>query len=215
MPTTLEGDTSRRLKRGLALLALLASSLAGLASGLVVALFAFNTVNPMTLMFATSFEVLNGSGEDVRIWVAGTGESGQLGLLPLYASTMPAIPAFRNGGFRLTPGDTVRIKYDWDDYNFTMIIVRNQADQLFVHLVDTEDPQPGCCWRHRKERYQIPPLSQLRAASIEERHVIDQGYTPWMVLGPAFVLPLVPLYFYRLQKRFGPYPQDGGAERAA
>jgi hypothetical protein len=170
-------------------------------------LFALNTINPFNSFFVTDFQVRNDSGGPVRIWVAGTDGRG-LRPLPLYLSGGLAIPAFRSGSFPLEAGNATTITYDWDDINFTLILVRAPSGEYLVLPVDTDTPRNGCCFRNEHDLYVIPPLRELRQASAEEREAIlaeEWGSIRlWAMLAICFVLPIVPVYLWRVRRRLRP-----------
>lgn len=92
---------TRVVQRNFALAAFLLSLVLAVPACLLVALVLLNSVNPMQTMFISSFRVRNESREPVRFWVAGRHESGALDLLPLFATSFPAFPSLRTGGFSL------------------------------------------------------------------------------------------------------------------
>jgi hypothetical protein len=188
------------LKKHIVGIAFLLSVILTIPATLLDLLFLFNGVNPMTLMFVTSFQLRNESSEELRVWVAGTDERGELALLPLLASRIPALPALRSD-FRLAPGATRTVTYDWDDTNFTLILVETPSGELRAVPVDAEDRQEGCCWRHFQQLYGVPPSHELRSATAEERELVRGGGSDWLWLAPCLIMPWASLYLYRVRRR--------------
>ena len=189
------------LKQRIATFAFRVSLVLAVPAVLLDGLFLLNSFNPLTLAFLTSFQLRNDSSENLRVWFAGTGETGRLGLLPLYASSKPALPALRSGGFRLAPGATRTITYDWDDRNFDLILVEGPDAELRALPVDADHPKQGCCWQHRRELYAIPVLRELRVATAEEREVAGRYRSAWLFMAPWLVIPFASAYLYRVQRR--------------
>jgi hypothetical protein len=194
---------TRVTQKNFAIAALVVSLLIAVPASLVVALILVNSVNPLQTIFISSFDVRNESREPLRFWVAGTHESGRVHLLPLFATSFPALPSFRNGGFNLQDRETTRITYDWDDHNFSSILVQRGNRDLFAVDVDIDTRRAGCCYRNHRESYVLPAVSAMRAATPAERAAL--GGTPSIEfrLVAVWVLPFLPLYFYRLQRRLG------------
>ena len=195
------------VRRNFAIAATFLSLIPAVPAAFVAALILMNSLNPMQTMFISSFSVRNDSGEPLRFWTAGVHESGQTHLLPLFATSWPALPSLRAGGFFLAARQTTRVTYDWDDYNFTAIIVRSAGGDLLAFDVDAEARQADCCYRPRKEEYVLPPLGTLRAATPAERTAREEGNFVGLRLGAIFVLPFVPVGFFWLQRRLRSEPR--------
>jgi hypothetical protein len=196
------GDTDfiveRVVRRNFVLVALVFSVVPAVLATLTLLLIALNSINPMQLMFSTSFELRNGSGEHVRAWPLGRHESGQLSHLPLLLAEVPALPALGTGGFAIAPGGSRRVRYDWDDYNFTTIIVRRSNGDL--RAIDIP-AQSDCCYRHAHDEYVIPPLERLRRATDLERSEARTDYATALKFVAVLLLPCVPAILYRVQRR--------------
>ncbi len=92
---------------------------------LCAAIFLLN-LNPFVLMFQTQFQVVNSSNETIRFTPLGIVQgSGNLRPLPRYSWSVPAVPSVQLGAFRLAPGESRTIVYDWDDIIFTRILVED------------------------------------------------------------------------------------------
>lgn len=128
--------------------------------------------------------------------------SRRLRLLPLYGAPLPAMPALRAGGFFIEPGSSIRINYDWDDVNFTLILVRRENGAVVAVWVDTDYPEQGCCYRPRRELYVVPPLSDVPPASPAEAELLRWIDPMWRRVALASLLAVVPICLYRVQRRF-------------
>jgi hypothetical protein len=196
--------------RNFAIAATFLSLVPAVPAAFVAALILLNSLNPMQTVFISSFSVRNESGEPLRFWVAGTHESGRIDLLPLFATSWPALPSWRAAGFYLVDKQTTRVIYDWDDHNFTAILVGGAAGDVLAFDVDAEARGSDCCHRHRQEEYVRPPLGALRAATSAERAAREEGTSHGLRLGATYVLPFLPVALFWLQRRLRsePRPQN-------
>lgn len=186
--------------------AFITSILLAIPALLLDLLFAINAINPFTSLFVSDFRVRNDSAEPVEIWVAGS--SGKhLRLLPLYASGIPGLPEPQPDGLRLEPGNAITLTYDWDDINFTLILVKAPNGEYLALPVDTDTSHTECCFRNEHDLYVIPTLTELRHASAEEQEAILQHESKqgWILLrallATCVVLPFVPVYLWHLRRR--------------
>lgn len=63
-------------------------------------------------------------------------------------------------------GETLKYTYDWDDFNFRHLLVRNTSGEVFI--VDTD--KKGTlhqCYRPQRDWCEIPPLHTLPKAPAE------------------------------------------------
>jgi hypothetical protein len=151
---------------------------------LLGALLLFNCVNPMTLAFVTQFDVVNQSGEAIRVTPVGRTESGRVAVLPQYALRLPALAAVRDTDLAIAAGGRRTIRYDWDDIQFTEIRVRGGDGTERVLLTDPGPTTRGY-YANRQPQYVIPPLKTLptattsfdasRASRVVWLHVIGIG----------------------------------------
>jgi hypothetical protein len=120
-----------------------------------------NCINPMQLAFLTSFKVENQSGQDIWVTPIGTiGAEGRKSRLPIFITVIPAFHAIKTGRFHLKDGETLKIKYDWDDINFSEIAVEAKGGQFYQSIVD---PKPTENRYHppRSRHFIIPELETL------------------------------------------------------
>lgn len=178
--------------------------------GCVPALFLMNTVNPMTMTFVTDIHVTNGSGVPIIVTPVGTiGPDGRRTALPIYSSRLPAIPASRSGGFAVSPGQTLDLLYDWDDVNFSEIVVvlgDGSARQLVV------DPRPtvGQYRPPTTNRFTIGDPSRLPPVPPDVAAAAARAQRPqwhWFAILPLF-LPW--LTFYLLLRGYRRRQTAGG-----
>jgi hypothetical protein len=164
-------------------------------------LLGVNSLNPMQTIFVTQFVVQNTSGEPLRFWVAGTHESGNLHLLPLFATAFPALPSFRTGGFNLADERSARIVYDWDDIDFNVVVVQRGSGELRAVDVDTDKRGGDCCRPPAAHAYVIPRVDSLRVASPAEVAVLTADASYGLRLALVLVCPLVPVGLFWWSRR--------------
>ena len=104
---------------------------------LILLLFVLNAFNPMQWVFLFSFEVKDNSNQTIWITPIGSiGFEGKKSRLPVFLNEVPAIPAIVYGGYRLDPGDSKTIVYDWDDINFSDIVVKDKSGEYRSLIVN-------------------------------------------------------------------------------
>jgi hypothetical protein len=183
---------------------LLVAALASSPLLLLSLLAGVNLFNPMVLGFQYEFEVVNKSEEAIEITPIGTiGREGIKAILPQYSSRLPAWPALRRGAFALDPGSSVKVLYDWDDINFSEILVRTSSG---VHRQLVVDPNPTESQYHSPAagRYVVASLSELPEAAqtvIDAAAVCPFDYWGWSLLfsGAVPVLLLVAWRMVRIE----------------
>jgi hypothetical protein len=171
-------------------------------------LAALNTVNPMVLAFQYRFEVLNHAGED--IWVTPLGAVGPLGhryVLPQYFSQLPAIPAWRQGEFKVAPDQSLTIIYDWDDISFSELLIRDRHGKFREFVIDRQ-PTKDQYRPPAANKFVIPPLNQLPespAQLVAAIHGHAFNFRAW-VFSLSGVLPVILFVFWLRVRREGPNP---------
>ena len=162
-----------------------------------------NSVNPMQLVFITSFTVQNASGQPIDITPVGTrGSEGKKSLLPIFTTASPAFPAIKTRHFHIENGDSIAIRYDWDDVNFSEIVVRTSENHYHQLVVD---PTPTDNQYHppTSDHFVIPPISQLQPidspvlAAVQTSSKTHRLRMTWLGL----LSPLLLLCFLRLYRR--------------
>lgn len=142
-------------------------------------LFLLNTLNPMQLVFVTTFEVENRTQEPIWVTPVGTYHPGERNVLPQFACPIPAIPAFRWRDLHIGAGETRRIHYDWDDINFSELVVRDGKGVLRTLVVDANPPANSYAPNQEKS-YLVGDLSDLPLAAPDVMAAIGpRGPSPW------------------------------------
>jgi hypothetical protein len=101
-----------------------------------------------------------------RIHLEQRGGSSCCGLLlPLFATAFPALPSLRTGGFRLVDERSARIVHDWDDINFSVVVVQRASGEFRAVDIDTEKRGRDWCRPPAAYAYVIPSVDSLRVAS--------------------------------------------------
>ncbi len=190
-------STKRRLVKVFAWLSLVLAA----PASLLVVLIGVNSVNPLQTIFVGEFGVQNKSGEPLRFWVAGKHESGNLHLLPLFATAFPALPSLRTGGFKLADGRSARIVYDWDDIDFSVIVVERGSGEFRAVDVDTEKRGRDCCRPPSGHAYAIPSVDTLRVASPAEVAVLTEDASFGLRLALVLTCPLIPVGLFWWSRR--------------
>jgi hypothetical protein len=153
-----------------------------------------STVNPMLLLFITNFKVENQSGQDIWFTPIGTrGAEAQKGLMPIYLTAIPALPAVRIGNYYLKDGDTKKIKYDWDDVNFSEILIKAKNGQFYELIVDLE-PTDNQYHPPKSKHFVIPELNTLCVARPNIIEVYDRKNRGWLRCLPLFGSAVFVLY---------------------
>jgi len=113
---------------------------AGLSALLLVAIFA-------PLAFMVEFSIENKTSETLMVTPIGAvGKEGQRQLLPVSMASSINFPVKQASRFRLAAGQTMVIPYDWDDINFSEIVVENEqgeARQLVTDPTPTQNQYHG------------------------------------------------------------------------
>ena len=124
---------------------------------------ALNAFNPMQVGFLTTFVVQNDSGQQIDVWPLGAPGPFEPRVLPLFITRFPALPDPSSGRFRIPPGGTATIRYDWDDTNFTELLIRS-ADGRYKRMPVDTDREPGCCSPPGSDVYVVPRMEVLMNA---------------------------------------------------
>jgi hypothetical protein len=115
-------------------------------------------------VFVVSFTVENRTGQVISITPVGTvGKEGVKWPLPVKLFAFP-LAALRQGGFRLADGESMTIRYDMDDINFSEIVIADEHGRQFQLITDpdpTADQYHGPVQRH----YMISELAILEPVS--------------------------------------------------
>ncbi len=147
--------------------------------------------------FVTGFTVENRTAEKIEITPVGTiGTAGFKRPLPVKLSAFVALDAFRIGGYPLSPRESVTIHYDWDDINFSEIVIEDSRGRLRQEVTD---PHPTDHQYHQpsQKHYVIEDLSELPEVTPDVRMAVQETkrlslggivfnlllVVPWLVYG--------------------------------
>jgi len=168
----------------------------------LIAIILLDTVNPMRWVFMTSFKVENQSGQDVWVTPIGTqGSAGSKARLPIYITAVPAFPSFKTSGFHLKNGQTIKIRYDWDDINFSEIEVKTNAD-MFYQLVIDPDPLEVRYHPPKTNHFVIPVLEMLEPINPEVLEATIKPDKGWILPSLTVGSILYVILFFRLLKEY-------------
>jgi hypothetical protein len=164
-------------------------------------LLAVHAVNPMLWIFLFDLVVENRTDRVLFVTPVGSiGPEGQRFTLPLYhATTRPfpiAVPVMKQGNFKLNPGESIELTYDWDDINFSEIVVRDDAGETRMLVVD---PKPTENRYHSPYRsvFVIDSFEALKDSPAQVREAADDYLQIWPgLLAYGAVIPLVLFFLY-------------------
>ncbi|WP_145379291.1 hypothetical protein [Symmachiella dynata] len=123
-------------------------------------LFLLNCFNPMQLAFISDFEIENKTQQPIWVTPVGTFNSGIKAVLPQSMAAFPAIPAWHSRDLPIAPGARRRVYYDWDDINFSEIVVRDAVGTVAVQLVDAHPPTKDY-YANKMDLYEISDIGTL------------------------------------------------------
>lgn len=147
--------------------------------------------------FIADFTIENRTAQTISVTPVGTvGREGAKSPLPTVMFKSPPLSALRAGGFRLAPGKSVTVLYDWDDINFSEIVVEDGQGQQYQLVVN---PMPTTNQYHapRQRQFVIDDLTRLAQVDPDVSAAARraQGYQsgaiymnllligPWLVYG--------------------------------
>ncbi len=173
---------SRSIRIMLVIIAIFLSPLSLLTSVVVL-----GAVNPFGLIFLTSFTIDNNSGQN--IWVSPIGAVGQNGdrhPLPFSYFKHFSVRSIKKTDFYIAKDTSRMFVYDWDDIQFSEILVRHeQGDICFI----ATDPNPTQNqYRNLKNKlFTIPSLSELPVASSNLKSALLKTHMNWY----SYILPVI------------------------
>src|SRR5262249_19339689 len=104
---------------------------------------------------------------------------------------------------RIEPGGSTWIIYDWDDINFSEIVVRD-AEGEYRQLVVDPDPPKRAYYRNKQDRYVIEDWESLPLAAANVLAVVqasDRSWRLWGLVTTGFVVMGLFLCLLRLYRR--------------
>jgi len=165
----------RNRKKSIMLAAILLSPLS-----LLTLLIGINTINPMSLMFITTFEIENKTGEEILVTPIGAvGPEGYRQTLPYSALPWLYIIIKDYKDYPIPPGEVRKFHYDWDDIQFSEILIRRPSKEY--HFIETGlHPTKDQYQRPEKDRFEIvdlesSPLAEdihLEALQIDSNRIL-------------------------------------------
>lgn len=116
---------------------------------------------PMVTAFVVPLTIQNNTDQLISVTPVGTTDRHQQKAgLPIMLSTLLPLPAGKLGGFSLRSGEAVTVQYDFDDINFTEIVIEGPNGVWRQIAVDPDRPR-DCCYPPWQEEYSITDLSVL------------------------------------------------------
>jgi hypothetical protein len=122
-------------------------------------------VNPMSMGFLTTFEVVNSTAENLIITPIGArGSGGERGTLPVSTSAIFCVTSTQCSEFALPASSSISITYDCDDVQFSEIVCQ-RADGSHLVIPSGLHPTKGQYRAPLTKRFEITDLKGLQPAS--------------------------------------------------
>jgi len=176
-----------------------------------------------TTAFVADITIENRAGEEMTVTPLGAIRGSEqpdarFGLPTVVAESFP-FPSARSGGYRLAPGESVKILYDMDDIQFTDIVVERQNGDA-LQLVTSPAPHGSSYTGPQLDHYVIDDLSRLPPASAAAREAAERvkpsGIGGVLVFAAVLVVPwLIHGGLTYLIRRSRPAQAASAHERAA
>ena len=120
----------------------------------------------MQLVFIAGFTVENRTGATIYVTPIGTvGPQGHRHPLPLAVWKKPWVPASKLGRFPVRSGETITLYYDWDDINFSELVVEADDGEMRQLVVN---PEPTA------NQYTVPRVTDFVIADLGHLGAVDQ-----------------------------------------
>lgn len=128
----------------------------------------FIKTNPLFLALVSEFEIVNDSGQYIRVTPVGMIEGdGRYCPLGTFYQKLPSKKKLRNVyDVEMKAGEAIKIIYDSDDINFRHILIKTAFGGIYIMDTDKCGTLHSSCGAQR-EKYVIPDLSTLSLASSE------------------------------------------------
>jgi hypothetical protein len=186
----------RNRKRLTMLVAIILSPLS-----LVTLLIGINMINPMSLMFITTFEIENKTGEEILVTPIGAvGPKDHRETLPYSALPWPYIMIRDYEDYPIAPGEVRKFHYDWDDIQFSEILIRLPSKEY--HVIQTGlHPTKGLYRRPDKDRFEIEDIESTPLAEDKHLEALQTDSNRIFLLYVLAILGFVPpaLFFWALK----------------
>lgn len=148
-----------------------------LPGALLGCLVALNSFNPLSIAFKTDFSVANLSGERIFVTPVGAvGREGRRSRLPLLTDTAGVWFLPRNANLLIEPGRTRRFFYDWDDIQFSELLIE-VGGQRYVIVVDSQ-PTVNQYRQPAEKNFTVGPPTTLAQAHADIA-VLADPQVPW------------------------------------
>ncbi len=179
---------------------------------LVTLLTGLNLVNPMGLAFLTSFHVVNRSGEN--LWVTPIGAVGSAGkrrTLPLAFGQYLYLMKPFSKDIALSDGERQRLVYDWDDIQFSEILLRRENGEYRVletglHPTENQYRRPAQTEFVVENMADLPLARELHLAALA-----PLGSDALIQYGLALIGLVCPYFLFKLlmpKRRVTPLPGE-------
>lgn len=176
-----------------------------------------SVMNPMGVVFLTSFEVVNATGEDLLITPIGArGPKGVRGTLPISSFSHFYIMSPQNSQFSVPAGTSLSLTYDSDDVQFTEIVCQ-RPDGSHVIVPTGLHPTQGQYRAPPTRKFEITDFGTLQPATdLHLKAIPSSKQSEWLPYFLAALGLLSPVCF-RLAKRIqdtdAPAPTPSQAAR--
>lgn len=179
----------------------------------VPVLFLLNVVNPMQMVFVTAFTVENRTAATIYVTPVGTvGPDGWRRPLPLAVWQAPWVPASQRGRIPIGSGETITLYYDWDDINFSELVVETEGGTL-RQLIVNPNPTANQYTIPRVTDFVIDDVAQLGPVDLRVQEAYDAAQRPipfWLILtstaAPAVTFVLLRRWYKSIQAPAVPRP---------
>ena len=149
--------------------------------------------NPMGWGFQTEFTVENAGDETIHVTPIGVHESKVRCALPVAHVSIPTVHAIDRGHIPVPPGQSVKVRYDWDDINLSEIAVEGPGGEWRQHVVLPDAKTIACCKEPEQRHIVVAPFAELAPIDDEvKKAAIETRKNPRMaVLYVAYLGPLL------------------------
>jgi hypothetical protein len=132
---------------------------------LLTVLLTLNTINPMGLAFLKKFTVANQTALDVWVTPIGAiGKEGRRSTLPYSRARHLYVLCTKDRDFHIAPKSGRAFVYDWDDIQFSEILVRTNGGAFRVMLTGLH-PTKGQYRSPERDGFSISDLGALDLAA--------------------------------------------------
>ncbi len=160
----------------------------------VTLLVLLNIINPLAVSFLAKFNVVNETGRDILVTPIGAvGSKGQRRPLPLSENKIISLGSARKINIPIPKGQTREFAYDWDDIQFSELLITAENGDFHVLITDPE-PLKNQYHQPLKESFTIPPLSELPEAPENLTAVVENAgqNTKWLY-PTLYTLAIIPI----------------------